>query len=47
MSNKREKRPDLLEKTLDALAHDFDRDYKLMMEERRKDEHRTKRQYGV
>lgn len=44
---RREKRPDLLEKALSSIPHDFDRDHKLLMKERRKDELSTKRRYGV
>lgn len=43
LSTAREKRPDLLEKALTSIPHDFDRDYKLLMKERRSDDHRTNR----
>jgi septal ring factor EnvC (AmiA/AmiB activator) len=47
VSARREKRPDLLEKTLAAIPHHYDSDYKLLTTERRKDELRSKRRYGV
>jgi hypothetical protein len=43
---KRPKRPDLLEKAC-APPHNFKRDYKELIEERKKDEIRVKRRYGV
>ncbi len=46
ISTKKEKRPDLLEKAL-APPHDYDRDYKLLITERQKDELKAKRRYGV
>jgi predicted CopG family antitoxin len=47
VSTRREKRPDLLERALAAIPHDFNRDYKLLMKERRKDDLRAKRRYGL
>jgi len=46
IDNRRERRPDLLEKALGPPGH-FDSDYKLLINERRKDELRAKRRYGV
>lgn len=45
-NNKQGKRPDLLEKAL-APPHDFKRDYRELIDERRKDELRAKQRYGV
>jgi hypothetical protein len=45
-NSKQAKRPDLLEKAL-APPHDFNRDYRELTDERRKDELRAKRRYSV